>query len=58
MVAQSHGEMTTSEALSKLAKRRRRSSKLGVLHVSNTDRAQFLNVETPHYAWQDRADLQ
>ncbi len=58
MVAQSHGEMTQSEALSKLGRRRRRALKLGVLHVTNTDRKQFQNIETPRYSWQDRADLQ
>ncbi len=58
MVAQSHGEMTLSEAYAKLAKRRKRALKLGVLHVTNTDRRQFSNVETPRYAWQERADLQ
>lgn len=28
----------------------------GVLHLTNSDRRQFREVETPRYAWQNRKD--
>jgi hypothetical protein len=58
MVTQAHGEMALSEAYRALALRRRRACRYGVLHVSNADRRQFATIETPCYAWQQRADLQ
>ncbi|MDZ4346316.1 MAG: hypothetical protein U1E51_28210 [Candidatus Binatia bacterium] len=58
MAAQCPHPTTIREQLSILAKRRKRASKLGVLHPTRADRAAFNNVESPHYGWQDRADLQ
>lgn len=58
IVLASHGECTLSEAYAALAKRRRRACKLGVLHVGRADRRAFDAVESPRFAWQDRADFQ
>lgn len=57
MVSQAHGEMTLSEAYSTLAKRRCHRKVYGVLHPMNSDARDFRAVETPRYAWQDRADV-
>jgi hypothetical protein len=46
-----------SEIMSMLAGRLRRKPVHGVLHICNSDRNQHANIESPRYAWMQRADL-
>lgn len=54
LVAQSHGNLTRSEALTELGRRGR--AKHGVTCVREADRQAFANVESPQrvYWWSDK----